>query len=180
MDGGGRRSPRLVAIGKESTERVQKRNSRSVSPPPPAQTGVKVRPRREPVRSGKGASQGTVVGPGLAKTDRDRAAGVEEELVDLPAWSGEEEDKEETMTRLTHCYPPYTVLLYSTYHIYYIIHYDITMGQSGHWVKRKDCLFLKSDPMTRLYSVTNRARPRAVVGRDLQQRFCKETVGLEN
>ena len=95
MDGGGRRSPRFVAAGKES-ERVQKRNSRSVSPPPPAQTGVKVRPRREPVRSGKGASQGTVVGPGLAKTDRDRAAGVEEELVDLPAWSAEGEDKEET------------------------------------------------------------------------------------
>ena len=95
MDGGGRRSPRFVAAGKES-ERVQKRNSRSVSPPPPAQTGVKARPRREPVRSGKGASQGTVVGPGLAKTDRDRAAEVEEELVDLPAWSAEEEDKEET------------------------------------------------------------------------------------
>ena len=41
MDGGGRRSPRLAAAGKESAERVQKRNSRSVSPPPPAQTGVK-------------------------------------------------------------------------------------------------------------------------------------------
>ena len=41
------------------------------------------------------ASQGTVVGPGLAKTGRDRAAGVEEELVDLPAWSAEEEDEEE-------------------------------------------------------------------------------------
>ena len=96
MDGGGRRSPRLTAAGEESVERVQKRNSRSVSPPPLAQTGVKARPRREPVRSGKGASQGTVVGPGLAKTDRDRAAGVEEELVDLPAWSAEEEDEEET------------------------------------------------------------------------------------
>eukprot|EP01043_Picozoa_sp_COSAG02_P110099 COSAG02_NODE_46210_length_351_cov_0.250000_1_plen_62_part_10 len=42
------------------------------------QTGVKARPRREPVKSGKGASQGTVVGPALAKTGRDRAAGVEE------------------------------------------------------------------------------------------------------
>ena len=95
MDGGGRRSPRLATAGEASVERVQIRNSRSVSPPPPAQTGVKARPRREPVKSGKGASQGTVVGPGLAKTDRDRAAGVEEELVDLPAWSAEEEDEEE-------------------------------------------------------------------------------------
>ena len=66
MDGGGRRSPRLTASGEESVERVPKRNNRSVSPPPPAQTGVKARPRREPVKSGKGASQGTVVGPALA------------------------------------------------------------------------------------------------------------------
>jgi hypothetical protein len=95
MDGGGRRSPRLTASGEESVERVPKRNNRSVSPPPPAQTGVKARPRREPVRSGKGASQGTVVGPALAKTGRDRAAGVEEELVDLPAWSAEEDEEEE-------------------------------------------------------------------------------------
>ena len=35
-----------------------------------------------------------MVGPGLTKTDRDRAAGVEEELVDLPAWSGEEDEEE--------------------------------------------------------------------------------------
>eukprot|EP01049_Picozoa_sp_SAG25_P015884 SAG25_NODE_3403_length_1095_cov_1.605422_2_plen_98_part_00 len=46
------------------------------------------------MKSGKGASQGTLVGPGLAKTDRDRAAGVEEELVDLPAWSAEEDEEE--------------------------------------------------------------------------------------
>ena len=111
MDGGGRRSPRLATAGEASVGRVQIRNSRSVSPPPPAQTGVKARPRREPVRSGKGASQGTVVGPRLAKTGRDRAAGVEEELVDLPAWSAEEEDGEEraagaapmsTTTRMPH------------------------------------------------------------------------------
>jgi hypothetical protein len=95
MDGGGRRSPRLTAAGEASVERVQKRNSRSVSPPPPpAQTGVKARSRREPVQSGKGA-QGTKVGPVLAKADRDRAAGVEEELVDLgPAWSAEEDEEE--------------------------------------------------------------------------------------
>ena len=96
MDGGGRRSPRLAGSSEASVERVQKRDSRSVSPPPPAPTGAKARPRREPGKSGKGASQGTVVGPGLTKSDRDRAAGVEEELVELPAWSGEEEDKEET------------------------------------------------------------------------------------
>jgi len=35
-----------------------------------------------------------VVGPGLTKTGRDRAAGVEEEVVDLPAWSAEEDEEE--------------------------------------------------------------------------------------
>ena len=74
---------RIRRHGEASVERVQIRNSRSVSPPPPTQTGVKARPRREPVKSGKGASQGTVVGPALAKTGRDRATGVEEEIVDL-------------------------------------------------------------------------------------------------
>jgi hypothetical protein len=35
------------------------------------------------------------VGPVLAKADRDRAGGVEEELVDLgPAWSAEEDEEE--------------------------------------------------------------------------------------
>eukprot|EP01047_Picozoa_sp_COSAG01_P062727 COSAG01_NODE_8021_length_2950_cov_7.546826_1_plen_164_part_10 len=53
-----------------------------------------LKPSHKAVKGGKGASQSTVVGPALAKTDRDRAAEVEEELVDLPAWSAEEDEEE--------------------------------------------------------------------------------------